>query len=257
MLQIEDHDGIRLLALDRPEALNAFNGPLYDALTDAIIDAGQADDVVLVCLTSRGRVFSAGADLAEMGGGSDYTPRHGFNGLVHTLLDFDKPFAVAVNGAAVGVGSTVCGLADFVFMAEGARMRCPFASLGINPEAGSSLLFPMMMGMQRAAWYLMSADFLDAKTCVEWGLALRSFPDAGFHDAVLAELARVAKNAPSSLRETKQLLRHAHRASILAVIAAENEALGRTVRSPENIEAISAFMEKRSPDFARLRQHGD
>ncbi|PWG73674.1 crotonase, partial [Enterococcus hirae] len=78
-------------------------------------------------------------------------PKHGFAGLVDTLIDYNKPVIAAVNGAAIGVGGTLCGLVDIVFMAESAKMRCPFAALGINPEAGSSLTFPEMMGPQRAA----------------------------------------------------------------------------------------------------------
>lgn len=251
MLEITDHDAVRVLALDRQESLNAFNGQLFDALVDGLIEARDEPSVRCVVITGKGRAFTAGADLSEMDRGSDYRPRHGFDGMVQTLLDYPKPVAAAVNGVGVGVGGTICGLVDFVFVAESARLRCPFAALGINPEAGSSYMFPVLMGWQKASWFLMSADYLSADDCVDSGLALKKLPDDGFLEAVVGELARVARNAPSSLRETKMLMRMAHRDALQAVIKAESDALKRTVGSAENKEAIAAFMAKRSPDFSK------
>lgn len=251
MLSISNRNAVRVLALDRQEALNAFNGQLFDALVDGLIAARDDPAVRCVVITGMGRAFTAGADLAEMGTGSSYRPRHGFDGMVQTLLHYPKPVAAAVNGVGVGVGGTICGLVDFVFVAESARLRCPFAALGINPEAGSSYMFPLLMGWQKASWFLMSAEYLSADDCVASGLALRKFPDEGFLDAVLSEMAKVATNAPSSLRETKALMRLAHGEALKRVIEAESAALKRTVGSAENKEAIAAFMAKRPADFSR------
>jgi enoyl-CoA hydratase/carnithine racemase len=251
MLETRDEGAVRVLTLAREDALNAFNGALFDALVEGL-QAAQADDgVSVVVITGKGRAFTAGADLSEMGQRTD-PPKHGFAGLVDTLIDYTKPVIAAVNGAAIGVGGTLCGLVDIVFMAESAKMRCPFAALGINPEAGSSLTFPEMMGPQRAAWFLYSADTMSAQDCLHAGMALEVFGDDGFLDRVLERAGTLAAQAPNSLRETKELMWAPRREGLRAIVAAENEALTRTVGSPENREAIAAFMGKRAPDFSKL-----
>jgi enoyl-CoA hydratase/carnithine racemase len=251
MLETRDEGAVRVLTLAREDALNAFNGALFDALVEGL-QAAQADDgVSVVVITGKGRAFTAGADLSEMGQRTD-PPKHGFAGLVDTLIDYTKPVIAAVNGAAIGVGGTLCGLVDIVFMAESAKMRCPFAALGINPEAGSSLTFPEMMGPQRAAWFLYSADTMSAQDCLHAGMALEVFGDDGFLGRVLERAGTLAAQAPNSLRETKELMWAPRREGLRAIVAAENEALTRTVGSPENREAIAAFMGKRAPDFSKL-----
>ena len=250
MLETSDHGPIRVLSLNRPEVLNAFNGPLFDALTEGLIAAAADDSVTVVVITGSGRAFTAGADLTEMGQRTE-PPKHGFAGMVDLLIDYEKPVVVAVNGAAVGVGGTICGLVDMVFAAEGAKIRCPFAALGINPEAGSSMTFPALMGPQRAAWFLYSAEPMSAKAAMDAGLVLDVLPDEGFLDAVIDRVTTIAKQAPNSLRETKALLMAPRKAMLREIVAAENEALTRTVGSAENREAIAAFTEKRAPDFGR------
>ncbi|MEE4361783.1 MAG: enoyl-CoA hydratase-related protein [Pseudomonadales bacterium] len=252
MIEIRNEGAVRVLALDRPEQLNAFNGALFDGLTEGLLAAQEDPAVSVVVITGKGRAFTAGADLTEMGR-RVAPPKHGFAGMVDLLIDYRKPVIAAVNGPAIGVGGTLCGLVDLVFMAESARMRCPFAALGINPEAGSSLTFPQLMGPQKAAWFLYSAETMDAHACRDAGIALEVFPDEGFLDAVLGRAGLIAQQAPNSLSETKQLMMAPRRDALRAMVAAENEALRRTVGSAENREAIAAFMEKRPPDFAGLR----
>ncbi|MCC5885195.1 MAG: enoyl-CoA hydratase/isomerase family protein [Gammaproteobacteria bacterium] len=255
MLEIRDEGAVRVLTLAREKALNAFNGALFDALVEGLLQAQADDNVAVVVITGKGRAFTAGADLTEMGQ-KTAPPKHGFAGAVDLLINYQKPVIAAVNGIAIGVGGTICGLVDIVYVAESARMRCPFTALGINPEAGSSLTFPQMMGPQRAAWFLYAADTLSARDCVEQGMALEVLDDEGFIDAVLTRAAKLAAQAPAALRETKELLWAPRREALRAAVAAENVALTRTIGSAENREAIAAFMEKRTPDFASLRQQG-
>ena len=143
-LQVADAARVRTLTLDRPEALNAFNEALYDALADALLDAADDPTVAVVLLTGNGRGFSAGTDLLEMHQiATDPTferGRHGFPGLVDALDAFPKPLVVAVNGIGLGIGCTILGFADLSFMSSEARLKCPFTSLGVAPEAASSYL---------------------------------------------------------------------------------------------------------------------
>jgi enoyl-CoA hydratase/carnithine racemase len=155
MLRSDDSERVRVLTLDRPEALNAFNEALYDALTDALAAAAADPAVAVVVLTGAGRAFCAGTDLLEMAQRAtdpNFVPgRHGFIGLIDGLIAFDKPLLLAINGLGLGIGATIIGLSDLAFMSNTARLRCPFTDLAVAPEAGSSYTFPMLLGRQNAA----------------------------------------------------------------------------------------------------------
>ena len=148
VLQIHDDKRVRTLTLDRPDALNAFNIELYDATARALREAATDPGVAVVLLTGNGRAFSAGTDLLEMAqiaADPDFDQGEGgFVNLVDALVDFPKPLVVAVNGLGLGIGCTVLGFADVAFMSTTARLKCPFTSLGVAPEAASSYLLPLL-----------------------------------------------------------------------------------------------------------------
>ncbi|MEO6473150.1 MAG: enoyl-CoA hydratase/isomerase family protein, partial [Aeromicrobium sp.] len=149
ILRVGDQDRVRTLTLNRPEALNAFNEALYDELTVALRDAAADEAVAVVLLTGTGRAFSAGTDLAEMAdrvSNPSFVPgKHGFTGLLDALEAFDKPLILAINGLGLGIGLTIIGFADLAFMSTEARLKCPFSSLGVAPEAASSYLLPHLI----------------------------------------------------------------------------------------------------------------
>lgn len=127
----ENRGRVRILTLNRPEALNAFNGPLLGALANALIEADADPQVGVTVLTGAGRAFSAGADLAQ--DRSAPSPQHGFPGLIEQARVFSKPLLLAINGLGVGIGATLCGLADLVFIAANARLRCLVSSADGTP----------------------------------------------------------------------------------------------------------------------------
>src|SRR3954469_4319873 len=176
-LLVDDSLRVRTLTLDRPEALNAFDEALYDATTEALLDAAEDPAVAVVLLTGSGRAFSAGTDLLEMHRmATDPTferGKHGFLGLVDALAAFPKPLVCAVNGVGLGIGATVLGFADLAFMSSDARLKCPFTSLGVAPEAASSYLLPRLIGRQNAAWLLMSSEWVSAQEALQMGLVWR------------------------------------------------------------------------------------
>jgi enoyl-CoA hydratase/carnithine racemase len=225
VIRTEDAEGIRLLTLDRPEALNAFDSALYRAAGDAIAAARLDDDVKVLVVTGAGRAFSAGQDLKELERlAAGEQVESGFPVLLDALCDFDKPLVAAVNGAAVGIGFTMLAHCDLVIVAERARMRTPFAELGVAPEAASSLLFPRRMGWQRAAHVLFTSAWLDAAQAVEYGIALERVPDDEVLDRALA-LARQIATAPlGSLRAIKGTMLAGQRDEILAARAREDVA---------------------------------
>src|SRR3954464_1194402 len=192
-LLIDDSARVRTLTLDRPDALNAFDEALYDATAEALLAAAEDPGVAVVLMTGNGRAFSAGTDLLEMhrmATDPDFERgKHGFPGLVDALAEFPKPLVCAVNGLGLGIGATVLGFADLAFMSTTARLKCPFTSLGVAPEAASSYLLPRLAGRQNAAWMLLSSEWVDAEEAHRMGLAWKVCEP----DELLAEARRHAE----------------------------------------------------------------
>ena len=249
MLQTHNEGMVRVLTLDRPEALNAFNGTLFDALTEGLLAAADDASVRVAILTGTGRAFSAGLDLSEVGKEVE-PPVHGSAGLFKALIDFPKPLMLAINGLGVGFGATICGLADMAFMAQSARLRTPFTSLGLTGEAGSTTTFPSLLGHQAASWMLYSSAWLDAEACKSAGLVLDVFPDDRLAEEVMGRAQAIAAQPLSALLHTKALLMGPKRERIRAAIRAENAVYAELMGGPDNVEAINAFLEKRQPNFA-------
>lgn len=255
VIRIEDQDRIRLITFDRPKARNAFNEALYDATAEALIDTASDGRIAVAVLTGSGAAFSAGTDLLEMAKrttGELVPGRHGFLGLVDQLAAFPKPLLCAVNGLAVGIGATMLGLADLVFLSSTARVWCPFTRLAVAPEAASSFTFPRLMGRQNATWALMSSEWLSAAECLQMGLAWRVCEPEDLLPETLRHARVLAAKPIGSLVETKRTIVEPLRAEIAAARERENQAFLRLLGSPANVEALSAFAERREPDFAAL-----
>lgn len=250
MLDITDHNRVRTIALARLDALNAFDEALYDATAIAFRDAAADDDVAVVVLTGAGRAFSAGTDLKELqarADGNGFVPgEYGFNGLMGVLTEFPKPLICAVNGVGLGIGTTILGFADLAFMSSTARLKCPFTSLGLAPEAASSYLLPALLGRQNAAWVLMSSEWIDAQQALDMGLVWRlCAPDD--LDAEVAKHAETLAGHPiSSLIAVKRTMLAPHVEAVRAALAREDDYLEELLGAPDNAEALARFVDRRS-----------
>lgn len=254
VLRIADESRIRLMTLDRPGALNAFNDALYDAVRDGLVDAAARPDIAVVVITGAGRAFTAGQDLGELAKRPSYDDgaRHGFLPFIEIVESFPKPLMAAVNGIGVGIGLTLLLHCDQVLIAEEARLRVPFVSLGVTAEAGSSVLLPERIGRQEAAHLLFTSNWLPADRAVALGLALRAVPAVSLLEAAM-ELAREVAAMPiASLVATKELLRDAHLDAVRAARAREGTAWASLEGGPAVREALAAFRERRPPDFTNL-----
>ena len=250
---LEERDGaVLILTLNRPRQRNAFNRQMWHEARDALRDAQDDPGVHAVVVTGADGAFSAGQDLGEMtGGAGDGDP--GFGPFMDRLCVFDKPLLAAVNGVGVGIGLTLLLHCDVVYIADGARLRAPFVTLGVVPEAASSYLLPVTLGWQRAADVLFTADWIDAPRAVELGLASRRCAPDELLPALRATAARIAAQPPEAVRHTKRLLLATRSEQIRAARAREDAAFVERVGSPENLEAVMAFFEKRPPDFSKPR----
>ena len=228
VLHVADAEGVRFLTLDRPEARNAFDLSLYVALAGALDDARGDDSVRVVVITGAGRVFSAGQDLAEMTALAQGTAaegaEHGFRTLLAAVEAFDKPLLAAVNGAGVGIGFTLLLHCDMVFLAESARLRVPFAEMGVPPEAASSLLLARRVGRQQAARILLTAEWVPAADAVRLGIALAVVPDDQLQAHVAGAAARIAQHPLAGLRAVAGLVRAAEADDVAAARAREEAA---------------------------------
>ena len=248
-LTITDANRVRTVTLDRPEALNAFNEALYEATALAIREAAEDAEVAVLLLTGNGRAFSAGNDLKEMqsriSDPSLADKGSHFTSMIDALTDFPKPFICAVNGLGVGIGTTILGYADLVFMSSEARLKCPFTSLGVAPEAASSYLLPQLIGRQNAAWLLMSSEWVSAQEALQMGLVWKVCEP----DDLLADARRhaeiLAARPISSLIAVKQTIAEPSRPAIRAATERENAHFAELMGAAANADALAAFTDKR------------
>lgn len=262
MLRTTDHDRIRVLTLDRPEALNAFDTALYDALADSLRSAAADDTVATVVLTATGRAFSAGQDLGEMSGLGNLSEAvdssttsvgkdiHGFPALLDALEAFDKPLIAAVNGLGVGIGFTILAHCDLALISSEARFRAPFCPLGVAPEAASSTLFPDQMGWMKASWVLFSGEWVSAEEAVAMGIAWRVCEPESLLAETLAVARKIARWPIPSLVATKRAMLAGRSERVRAARRVEDASFIGLIGTPANVEAVTAFLEKRDPDFS-------
>jgi enoyl-CoA hydratase/carnithine racemase len=249
--RIETEDaapGVRVVAFNRPEVRNAFDTAMYFEVTAALREADGDEAVRTVVLTGRGGAFSSGADLHEMAAiasgavveGSD----RGFQGLLDTLGTIEVPLLAAVSGVGVGLGFTVLAHCDLVLVEEGARLRVPFAELGVPPEAASSVLFPAVMGWQQAARVLLTSDWVEAEELVRLGLALRTCAAGTVLDETVALAGRVAAHPRVATRAITSLMRVGRRDAVELANRREQAAFGRLLGAAVGIGTLADFAAK-------------
>ena len=257
LTELDEH-GVLLITLNRPKKKNAFDDPQWDAFSAALREAENDPRVAVVVLTGAGGNFSSGADLSAMGGGPP-SPREdgyasGFFACEAIILGFAKPLLSAVTGVAVGGGCTIALASDITYVGESLRARLPFANLGLVPEIASSYTLQAAIGRQRANEVMLTAEWIDAERAIELGMAARSFPDAELLEATLAKAREIAQWPTSALVAIKKTMMAAHAGAIAKALEIEHEEMSKAAGSPENIEAIKAFIEKRAPDFRQFRK---
>lgn len=231
-IDIEDGaPGVRVIAFDRPDVRNAFDTAMYKEVTAALRAADTDDAVGAVVLTGRGSAFTSGQDLGEMAAIATGTAvegaGQGFMGLLDCLTELSVPLLAAVNGVAVGLGFTLLAHCDLVLVDTDARLRVPFAELGVPAEAASSLLFPATMGWQQAARVLLTSDWVGADELVSLGFALRTCEPGAVLDETVELAARVAAHPRGATRAITSLMRAARRDAVLEANRREQGAFGR------------------------------
>jgi enoyl-CoA hydratase/carnithine racemase len=241
----ESAPGVRVIAFNRPEVRNAFDTAMYQEATAALRAADGDETVGAVVLTGRGTAFTSGQDLAEMAAIATGTAvegaGQGFMGLLDCLIDLSVPLLAAVNGVAVGLGFTLLPHCNLVLVDAEARLRVPFAELGVPPEAASSLLFPALMGWQQAARVLLTSDWVRAPELVELGLALKVCDAGTVLDETVALAARIAAHPRGATRASSSLVRAARRDAVLEANRREQGAFASLLGSAVGSGTLAEF----------------
>ena len=242
-VEIVDADGVRLVTWNRPDALNALNDELWDATRDLLVSAQADPELRCVVLTGTGRAFTAGQDLSEMMAPPDHGDEelHGYRGLIPVLETFDKPLLAAVNGIGLGIGATLLPYCDIVWIAEGARLKVPFVTLGVTTEAAGSLLLPQRMGWQQAAHFLFTADWMSAEDAVACGLAWKVSAPESLLDEAMATARTIGAMPVDSLQTTKRLMVAGRLDAVRAARQREDDEFVRMVGSEANQAALAKF----------------
>ncbi|HET9989035.1 MAG TPA: enoyl-CoA hydratase-related protein [Kofleriaceae bacterium] len=243
-VKITKSDGILTLILDRPEKKNALTDAMYGALADAIDDARTDDEVRVILLRSEGSMFTSGNDVGEFAavamGGSP--PQH-VGRFLRAITMAAKPLVAAVQGRAIGVGTTMLLHFDHVVLADNAELSTPFVNLALVPEASSSLLLPARIGHLRAFAMFALGEPVAAQEALSWGLANKVVPLAELVPTAEAFAARLAAKPAGALVATKQLMRDT--AAVAAQMDLETEQFVERLKSAEAREAFMAFAARR------------
>jgi enoyl-CoA hydratase/carnithine racemase len=237
-------DGQVLCAiLSRTEKKNALTGAMYQALTDALAQASRDETVGAVLLRGKDGIFTAGNDIADFiaaAGSAEASPGSVF---IKALAAFEKPLVAAIDGPAIGIGTTLCFHCDLVYAAPTARFQMPFVNLGLVPEAGASLLAPLRFGYARAAEFILLAESFDAALAHQLGLVNAIVEPDALYVHALEKAQALAAKPRDALLATRRLLR-GDSAVLKTRMDEELRLFGEAVRSPQARSAFMAFMQK-------------
>ncbi len=237
--------GVLEVALNRPQKKNALTADMYTMLAKALRGAEADDAVRVVLFHGNGGTFCAGNDLGDFAA----KPPTEEDAPVFSFLDAasraTKPYVAAVNGSAVGIGTTLLLHCELVYAAEDARFALPFTRLGIVPEFASSYLLPLIAGYQRAAELLLLAEPFDARAAHAAGFVTRVVPAAAVIDTAREAAQKLAALPPKSIQRTKALMRKPHAQAVQAQMKAESEYFRPMLREPAARAALEAFLARR------------
>lgn len=231
--------------MNRAAKRNALTRRMYETMADVLAEAERDDDVRVVLFSGAGGTFCGGNDMNDFVAHSPDDAGRPAGRFIRALCEASKVLVAAVQGPAVGIGSTMLLHCDLVVAARSVRLSMPFIHLGLVPEAASSLLLPQAVGHRRAAEMLLLGEAVDGETALQWGLVNRLVEDAALLESALALAASVAARPAAALRMTKRLLR-GDLAAMERRVAEESEMFGRQLASPEFRQAAAAFLNKRA-----------
>ncbi len=244
--------GVLRIGINRPDKLNAITPQMYTDMVAALQQAEEDSEVRVVLIHGSDTCFTSGNDLLDF---AEHPPTGEDSPVFQFLIAISratKPLVAAVNGPAVGIGTTMLLHCDLVYAGETTKLQTPFVNLGLCPEAASSLLLPRLIGYPRAAEMLLLGQPMDAATACAAGLVNGVFSTSKLFPHALAQAQLLAKQPPAAVRLAKHLLRKNSAAGVPEVIVEECQYFMERLTTPEAAEAFKAFFENRPADFSQF-----
>jgi enoyl-CoA hydratase/carnithine racemase len=232
-----------VIRFNRPDKMNALTRQMYAGLAEQLQEAAGDFAIRCVLLTSEGDHFTAGNDIRDFMNNPPTESDSDVAKFLGALLEFPKPLIAAVKGNAVGVGTTMLLHCDIVVASPSAKFSMPFASLGLVPEAGSTKLFPELVGYQRAAKIFMTGESFSADDAQEMGLVTSIASDPENEALEISE--KIAVQPPQAIINTKALMKAGKHDAVAAVMRAEFQIFALALQSEEAAEAFMKFMSSR------------
>jgi enoyl-CoA hydratase/carnithine racemase len=251
-IRTEISEGVLTVTISRPDKKNALTNDMYGALADAIAKANEDDDIRVLLIQADGDIFTAGNDVSEFAAqavGNGPKERNVLR-FLRELATATVPIVAAVQGKAVGVGTTMLLHCDYVLLSEDAQLITPFVNLALVPEAASSYLLPMRIGHVRAFDMFALGDPVPANAAVTWGIANKTTSVAELRSEARRIAGKLASRPNGSLTAMKQLMRDAEK--LVAQMDSESAVFVERLASAEAKEAFTAFAQKRQPDFTKI-----
>jgi 2-(1,2-epoxy-1,2-dihydrophenyl)acetyl-CoA isomerase len=245
----------RLITLNRPDRLNAFNEAMHRALAEALAEAAGDINCRAVLLTGSGRGFCAGQDLSDVAVSDGAPPDLGmtvenfYNPLVRRIRSMNKPVVCAVNGIAAGAGANIALACDIVLAARSAKFIQSFAKIGLVPDSGGSYFLPRLIGEARAKALAMLAEPVTAETAASWGLIWRVVDDDKLKAEAEALVTHLASQPTQGLAMIKLAFEGSATNTLDAQLDLERDLQRKAGRTPDYAEGVDAFMAKRPPNF--------
>jgi enoyl-CoA hydratase/carnithine racemase len=253
LIQTQLQDRVLTLRMNRPDKKNALTQAMYSAMADALKEAAENHEVRVLVIAGVADAFTSGNDLQDFLKNPPTGEDAPVARFMRALATFPKPVIAAVNGFAVGIGVTLLLHSDLVYVGQNARLQMPFTSIGICPEFSSTYLLPRIMGNVRAAELTLFGEAFTAAKALEYGLVNEVLPDAEVEPRAQERARKLAQQAPNALRVTKKLLHRWSEKTALEAIQVEADHFIPMLGQPEALEAMTAFMQKRKPDFSKFK----
>ncbi|TAK90812.1 MAG: enoyl-CoA hydratase [Burkholderiaceae bacterium] len=252
-VHIEIEDRILRIRYNRPEKKHALTSAMYEAMAHALRDAEGNPAVRAIWFQGNPEIFTAGNDLEDFMRTPLTTSDAPVFHFLSALSQCGKPMVASVHGAAVGIGTTLLLHCELVYAADTARFCTPFTGLGLCPENASSLLLPNIAGYQRAAEKLLLGEWFDAFEAQQMGFVNKVLPAEEVDAHTRQQLDKLTALPPAALRTTKRLLKGPQTQAVQQQLEEENSAFRQLLTAPEAQEALTAFFEKRKPDFSKFQ----
>lgn len=253
-IQYEIKNEVAHIKLNRPKAFNSFNREMSDAFQKALQQAQQDKSVRAVLLTGNGRAFCAGQDLKEVldkenNPGFEKILEEGYNPIIKLIRKLQKPVVAAVNGVAAGAGANIALACDICVAHEEAAFIQAFSKIGLVPDSGGTYFLPRLIGLQKATALMMLGDKVSAKEAERIGMIFKYFSGNEFEDQSIALAEKLAKMPTKALAQTKELLNQSFHNTLDEQLAVEGDYQIQAAQSYDYNEGVSAFVEKRKPEF--------